>query len=156
MNFKKFVLKTACVIISMTKIKFEDFYFDNILIDEKSHKNILIYNILYKSFIGAKPLHVRFDKMDGFIRVYDGSRYLVLFGLEKYDAIYNRIRYFISQKSSITYIFSHYYMEIKVDSYHSLPLEKTLALHTILLNIKSVLKVRLSPSKKNCFICFSK
>ena len=35
MNFKKFVLKTACVIISMTKIKFEDFYFDNILIDEK-------------------------------------------------------------------------------------------------------------------------
>ena len=34
-------------------------------------------------------------KIDGFIRVYDGSRYLVLFALEEYDAIYNRIRYLI-------------------------------------------------------------
>ena len=29
---------------------------------------------------------------DEFIRVYDGNTYLVLFGLEKYDDIYNRIR----------------------------------------------------------------
>ena len=33
-----------------------------------------------------------FHKIDGFIRVYDGSRYLVLFALEEYDDIYNRIR----------------------------------------------------------------
>ena len=39
-----------------------------------------------------------------FIRVYDGTRYLVLFGPEKYDVIYNRIRYMISQKSVITYV----------------------------------------------------
>ena len=36
-----------------------------------------------------------FNKIDGFIRVYDGSRYLVLFALEEYDDIYNRIRYLI-------------------------------------------------------------
>ena len=36
-----------------------------------------------------------FHKIDGFIRVYDGSRYLVLFALEEYDGIYNRIRYLI-------------------------------------------------------------
>ena len=29
---------------------------------------------------------------DEFIRIYDGNTYLVLFGLEKYDDIYNRIR----------------------------------------------------------------
>ena len=61
-------------------IKFEDFNIDNILIDEKSYKNILVYNISYKSLIDAKPLPIRFDKMDGFILVYDEIRYLVLIG----------------------------------------------------------------------------
>ena len=28
-------------------------------------------------------LRIRFDTRDGFIRVYDGTRYLVLFGSEK-------------------------------------------------------------------------
>ena len=60
----------------------------------------------HTTLIGAKPLHIRFDKIDGFIRVYDGNRYLVLFGLEKYDAIYNRIRYLINQKSGIKCFFS--------------------------------------------------
>ena len=60
---------------------------------------------------------------DGFIRIYDGTRYLTLFGSEKY-AIYNRIRYLISLKSGITYISSHYFAKIKVDSYDSLPIEK--------------------------------
>ena len=46
-------------------MKFEDFDFDNILIDEKSHANILIYEISYKTLIGRKPLHIRYDKIDG-------------------------------------------------------------------------------------------
>ena len=37
-------------------IKIEDFDVDNILIDEKSFENILVYNILYKTLIGPKPL----------------------------------------------------------------------------------------------------
>ena len=41
------------------------------------------------------------------IRVFDETRCLVLFGLEKYDAIYNKIRYLITQKSGITYIIYH-------------------------------------------------
>ena len=55
-------------------IKLEDFDFDNILIDEKSHKNILIYDILCRTLIGPKPLSIRFDKIDGLIRIYDGNR----------------------------------------------------------------------------------
>ena len=54
--------------------------------------------------IDAKHLLISFDKIDRFIRVYDGTRYLVLFGSEKYDSIYNRIRYLISLKSGFTYI----------------------------------------------------
>ena len=102
-------------------IKIEDFDFNNILTDE----NILVYNIL----IGAKSLCIRFNKVDGFIRVYDGTRYLVLFGPEKYDAIYSRIRYVISQKSVIIYVISLNYLRIKIDSYDSFPLEKALTLH---------------------------
>ena len=62
-----------------------DFDFDNILFDKKSYNNssgnILIYGILYKTFMGAKPLRIRFDNIDGFIQIYDRldiKYYLVL------------------------------------------------------------------------------
>ena len=62
------------------------------------------------------PLSIRFDKIDGFIRVYDRTRYLILFGSQKYDYIYNRIRYLLCEKGVITDIISHNYTKIKVDS----------------------------------------
>ena len=80
----------------------------------------MIYDISYKRFIGLKPLRIRFDEIDGFIRIYSAAKYLTLFGSEKYDAFYNRIRYLISLKSSIKYIFAHYYAKVKVYSCHSL------------------------------------
>ena len=120
-------------------IKLEDFGIDNISIDQKSHGRNWIYDISYKTLIGAKPLYIRFDKTDGFIRIYDGTRYLTLFGSEKYDAIYKRIRYLMGLKSSITYVSSHSYAKIKVDSYGSLPKEKRLNLHNVLILIKWVL-----------------
>ena len=33
--------------------------------------------------MGAKPLHIRFDKIDGFSKIYDAIRYLVLFASER-------------------------------------------------------------------------
>ena len=45
--------------------------------------------------MGEKPLRIWFDKIDGFIKIDDGVRYLVLL---KYNEIYNRIRYLISKK----------------------------------------------------------
>ena len=39
-------------------LKIEDFDIDNILIDEKSYKNILVYNISYKSLIDSEPLRL--------------------------------------------------------------------------------------------------
>ena len=55
--------------------------------DKKSYRNILIYDISYKTLIGAKPLRIKFDKVDRLIRVYHGTWYLVLFGGEKCDLI---------------------------------------------------------------------
>ena len=59
----------------------------------------------YKTLIGVKPLGIRYYKVNGFIRVYGGTIYLVPFGPEKYHAICNRIRYLISLKSGIAYVF---------------------------------------------------
>ena len=84
----------------------------------------MVWNISCKTLTGAKPLCIRFSKVDGFIRVYDGTRYVVLFGPEKHDVIFNRIRYLLSQKSGITYVLSHNYARTKIDSYDILPLKK--------------------------------
>ena len=63
----------------------------NILIDKKSYKNILIYDISYKNSFDSKPLQIRFNKIDnrckldsikqtidGIVRTYDGTRYLFI------------------------------------------------------------------------------
>ena len=128
-------------------IKIEDFNLHNILIDEKSYENVLVYNISYKNLI-TTPLRIRFDEIDGFIRVYNGTRYLVLFESEKYDCIYNRSRYLVSIKSGFTNIISHNYAKIKVDSHDSLPLEKAMIFHVVIIFIKSVFN-----KDKNNYYC---
>ena len=83
-------------------------------------------------------MRIKFDKINEFIKFYDGIRCLTLFGSEKYDAIYFRIRYLINLESSITYFFSHYYAKYKVFSYKSLIIEKRLTLYNVIILIKSV------------------
>ena len=133
-------------------IKIEDFDFDNNLIDEKWYENILVYNISYESLIDSKPSCIRFDKIDRFIRVYDGTRYLILFESEQYDSIYQRIRYLVSVKSDITYTVSHNYATIKVDSCVSLPLEKIMTFHNVIILINSVLKKYKNSCYYNIFL----
>ena len=79
----------------------------------------MVYDVSYKTLTVTKPLRIRFDEVDGLIRVYGVTRYLVSFGPEIYDAINNRNRYLINQKSGITHVFSHSYARIKIDSYNS-------------------------------------
>ena len=62
---------------------------------------------------------VWFDKIDGFIRAYDGTKYyLVLLGAEKYDFIYKRIRYLIGMKN-VLYIY-YYTLPVFDDRYKEL------------------------------------
>ena len=68
---------------------------------KEKYENILIYHISYKSSIGAKLLHIRFDKIDGFIQSHDKVRYLVLFDYSYCDEICDKIKYLISEKSGI-------------------------------------------------------
>ena len=66
-ELKKKVLKIVECYYFDDKTKIEDFDFD-ILLDEKSYENILIYDVSYKTLFGAKPLCTIFDKVDGFLR----------------------------------------------------------------------------------------
>ena len=70
-EFKKVHIKNCTCHYFDGIIKLED----NILIDEKSLENILIYDISYKTLIVPKPLRITFDKIDGSIRIYDAPRY---------------------------------------------------------------------------------
>ena len=76
--------RTCYYFDNITKI--EDLYLHKILMDEKSYENILACNIFCKSLIDLARLSIRFDKID-----------------EKYDSIYDRIRYLLSAKSAIIY-----------------------------------------------------
>ena len=46
----------------------------------------------------SKPLRIWFDKIDGFIKLYNGIRYLALLGHSWYDKICDSIKYLISKK----------------------------------------------------------
>ena len=85
--------------------------------------------------MGKKPLRILFDKMDGFIKIYDGIRNLML--LECND-IYDVIKYLMSGKSGITDNVDCHFERIRIDSYISLPIEKILTFHNVAILIKSV------------------
>ena len=63
-----------------------DINFDNILLDEKLYENISVYDISYKTSTSPKPLRIKFDKKDEFIRICGGEfRNLVLFNYGLFD-----------------------------------------------------------------------
>ena len=97
------------------------------------------YTTAYKTFMGSNPLRIRIDEMESFIKIYDGVRYLLLFGSRLYDAIYNKIGYLISGKIGITDSVIDSFSRTRIDSYNSFPIEKTLTFHNVIILIKSVL-----------------
>ena len=90
--------------------------------------------------------------MDLYIYIYIYIRYLVSFGPERYNAIYDRIRYIISEKSGIRYSIYHNFAIIRTDSYHSLPTEKTFTFHNVIILIKSVFNKNKNEYYYNIFL----
>ena len=114
-------------------------YSVDILLDEKIYENISVYDILYKTSIGPKPFRVRFNNMDGFIRVLDGEiKRLVIFDYELFDKICDKIKHPTSEKGGITDSINHNFGDIRVDSYNFLPIEKILSFHNVIILTKSV------------------
>ena len=119
--------------------------FSNILLDKKLYENLPGYNIWYKTLTGPKPLHIRFNKLDGFIVSADGRiKHLILFDYGLFNEICDKMKYLMSQKSSNANSINHNFGKIKTDSYNSLPIKEILTLililyfHNVMILIKSV------------------
>ena len=97
--------------------------------------------------MSAKPLRIWFQNIDGFIKIYDGIRYLVLFAFEKCNAIHDGINYLIREKGRITYSINHNFARIRIDSYNSLPIEKTLTFHNNIIIFEPVVKIKISAKR---------
>ena len=66
--------------------------------------------------------------------------YWISFMLKNVIPFITGIRYLIGVKKIITYVFSHNYAVINVDSQDYLPVEKTLTFHNVMILIKSVFR----------------
>ena len=97
-EFKKIDIKNRTFYYFDYTMGIIDINFSNISVDEKKYEHILIYDISYKTiFIGSIPLHIRFNKIDDFIKIYDGIRYIVLFSY-LYNEICNRMKCLMKKK----------------------------------------------------------
>ena len=99
-------------------IKINDLDLDNILLDEKSFFNFLIYDVAYVTPDGATLRNI-FDKEDGCIRKYNRPKYLALF--------------YSDEK-----VYSHKYAKIKINSDDDLLLENIPNMHNAIKLFKSV------------------
>ena len=89
--------------------------------------------------MGSIPLPITFNEIGGLIKIYDGIRYLLLFGHRSNDENCDRIKYLISEKSGITDSINHNFARIRIDLYNFLPIGKTLTFHNFIMFIKSVI-----------------
>ena len=130
-----------------------DINFNDILLDEKLYENIPIYDISYETSTVLKPLRIRSNKADGFIRVCGGEfRYLVLFDYGFFDKICDKIKYLISEKSSIRDSINHNFVKTRINSCNSLPIEKILTFHNVIILIKSVVNKNRNEYYYNIFL----
>ena len=105
---------------------------------KKRHENILVYNILCKTSIGLEPVRIKFNKIEGFIKIRDKIRYLVSFNYSCCDKMCHEIKYLLSEKGSIADSINQNFARIRTDSDDSLSIEKILTFHNVIILIKSV------------------
>ena len=96
----------------------------------------------------AKSLRIRFDKVNGLIKIDNGIRYLALsdsyievyYGINSriFNANFDRINYLLSKKGVITDSINHISARARIESHNPLPIEKALTFYDVMILIKSV------------------
>ena len=125
--------------------------FSDVLLDKKLYETISVYYIFHKTSTGPKPLRITFSKIDGLIMIVDVEvKPLLLFDYGLFDKICNKIKYLVSKISGITNTINHNFQRIRIDSYNSLPLQKILTFHNVIIPIKSVV----NKNKRNYYNIF--
>ena len=100
----------------------------------------------------TRPFRIWFDKIHGFIKIYDVARYLVILGPSWFDEICNSIKYVINEEKGITDSVNYNLAIIRLDSYSSLPIEKILTFHNVIILIKSVVNKNKSEHYYSMFL----
>ena len=87
----------------------------------------------------CKIILIIFAKVDGYIRKYGITKCLPLYPSSKiYEAMFERIRHFITLKGNIADVYSYKYMNIKIDFNVDLSLEERLAIHEVVILLNSI------------------
>ena len=74
----------------------------------------MIYDVVNKTPNDAKPLHIIFYKVDGYIRNYDKTKCLAAFhSNKKYGGIFDIIIHLIVLKSNTSNVYSYKYKKKK-------------------------------------------
>ena len=97
-------------------------------------------------------MRLRFDKIDGFNKIYDKIRYLVLFDYSYCDKICDKIKYLVSEKSGITDSINHNFAIIRIDSNDSLLSEKILTFHNVIILTKLFINKNKKKFSNNIFL----
>ena len=122
-------------------INIKDIDPNQIEIDQKSYKNIVIYyvgyittkHLSYVKINFVNPLYFIIDKLDGYIEESSGNKYLTLVSpdknkdiLKKYTELWYKIKDLIRSVTNISGDYDEEYMKIKLNSDDNLPLNKVL------------------------------
>ena len=92
-------------------------------IDIKPHMLLFQWCCPYENF---DPNNIKIDEKVIQRYSYNGIRCLVLFDYWWFDEICDKIKYLISETSSITDSINDNFWKIRIDSYNSIPIEKIL------------------------------
>ena len=116
-------------------------------------KHIVLWTLNRQAKIFSRTLLSKFAKIYGFIRVLDGEiKHFVLFDYGLFDKIWDKIKYFITEKGGIADRINHNFAKIRIDSYDSLPSEKILTFCNIVIYIKSVVNKNKNQYYHNIFL----
>ena len=134
-------------------INIKNFDPNQIKIDEKLYKDILIYYIVYvtiKDFKYVKinsvnPLFLIFNKVNGYFEEINGNKYLTLVRtnesrekIKKYEAVWSKIRDLIRLISKNLDDYDIKYVKIKFNSDDKLPLNKTIEILSMIIVVRAV------------------
>ena len=101
----------------------------------KDSKHVKIYSVNH--------LYLIFNKVNGYFEEINGNKYLMLLRINEskekikiYGELWSKVN-LKSKKSGIKDSINHKFPIIRIDSYDSLPIEKILTFHNVIILIKS-------------------
>ena len=132
-------------------IYIESFNPNNIKIDEKSYKNILIYYIGYGTIkkdlkmFSVNPPYLIFGNVNGYVEEINGNKYLTLVltneskeKIKTYEELCIKIRYLIRSIIKNLDDYDEKYMNVKFDSDDNSPLTKTIEIPIVTIVVRTV------------------